>query len=56
MARFRVLEPDVGDLDPARVQTPGRDREADLLAVEGECRRRIDAAPGNLPCRRVHPR
>ena len=40
----RRLEPDVRDHDVARLEEPGRDREPDLAAVEGD-RERLRARP-----------
>src|SRR5205085_6273259 len=56
MSCVRMLEPDVGDLDLACVQAPRRHRQADFLAMEGDCRRRLHADRGDLACRRVDAR
>ena len=53
VSRLGGLEPDVDELDPAGVQTPWRNRQADLLAVKGHGRHRIDADPRDLAGRRV---
>ena len=55
MSRLGLFEPDVGNLDPARVQAPRRDRQSDLFTVERDGRRRLDAEPGDLAGRRVDP-
>ena len=49
-----MLEPDVGDLDLARVEAARRHRQADFLALEGDRRCCLDANRGDLACRRIH--
>src|SRR5581483_8376299 len=53
---LRRLEPDVGDVDGARVEAAGRDGEPDLAAVEGDGGGRADGDPRRLAGGRVHAR
>ena len=54
--RRDVLEADVRDDDPARVEAAGRDDQPDLGRVEGDGEIRVHGGAGDLPRRRVDAR
>src|SRR5207248_10492431 len=56
VSRLGGREPDVHELDLARLQAARRNSEADFLAVESYGRCRLDADPRDLAGRRVDPR
>ena len=55
MLRIRLFEPDVRDLDLARMEAARSDDEPDLAAVHGHGELGANGGTGNLSAGRIHP-